>query len=166
MRNTHAALKWIVGILEEKGIPYQISGGYAAKLYGSMRPLNDIDIDIPEKDLESIIENVQPYIVSRLQRYRDEKWDLDCMTINYQGQEIDIGGAYTTKITNKERIIWIPLITDFSKIKRIKVEDIEVSVISPEDLIEYKKELDGEHQLEDISAITEYIKNIDDYGKT
>lgn len=46
------ALKWIIKILNSKNIPYQISGGFAAKMYGSIRPLNDIDIDIPEDNFQ------------------------------------------------------------------------------------------------------------------
>jgi hypothetical protein len=40
------ALRWIIGILDRHNIQYQITGGFAAKLYGSSREVNDIDIDI------------------------------------------------------------------------------------------------------------------------
>ncbi|MFZ2522802.1 MAG: hypothetical protein WAW92_00245 [Minisyncoccia bacterium] len=46
MRNTEGALRWIVNILESKSIQFQVTGGFAAKLYGSQRELADIDIDI------------------------------------------------------------------------------------------------------------------------
>ncbi len=81
------------------------------------------------------------------------------MTLDYQGQEIDIGGAYETKVNNKNRTDWISIPVDFSKIKKIEVEGIVMDVISPEELIEYKQHLDGKHQLEDIEAIKIYLKH-------
>lgn len=155
---TITALKWIIEILSKKNIPYQISGGFAAKMYGSNRSLNDIDIDIPESTLNLILEEVTPYITYPLQQYKDGKWDMQLMTLNYNGQEIDIGGGENAKISNKERTAWLKLPVDFSNTTNITIEGIQVSFISPEKLIEYKKHLDGEHQKEDIDATEYYIK--------
>ena len=154
---TVAALKWIIGILNSHSIPYQISGGFAAKLYGSKRKLNDIDIDIPEKSFETILDEVRDYIVDGPRQYVDGKWDLYLMTLDYKGQEIDISGAYEAKISNKERTTWISLPINLSNVVKIDVSGIEVAVMPPEQMIAYKSELDGEHQLEDIEAMQNYI---------
>ena len=45
MKDTAGALFWIVKILKKHKIPFHISGGFAAKLYGVKRDLADIDID-------------------------------------------------------------------------------------------------------------------------
>ena len=95
------ALIWITGILEEKNIPFQISGGLAAKIYGSPRPLNDIDIDIPRDGFAKILSAVEAYIVFGPADYENGKWDLYLMTLDYHGQEIDIGCVDAISITNR-----------------------------------------------------------------
>ena len=45
-RHTKEAFEWIISILRNHKIPFEIIGGFAARLYGSRRMLADIDIDI------------------------------------------------------------------------------------------------------------------------
>lgn len=156
-QKTTEALRWIVEILVRCKIDYQISGGLAGKIFGSQRKLNDIDIDIPDKYLNEILPEISKYVVYGPERYLDGKWDLELITLNYQGQEIDISGADTLLISNKKRTRWIPLQTDFSKCLNLTLNGVDIKVINPRDLIEYKKELDGEHQLEDIRAAQQYL---------
>lgn len=151
-KDTKGALEWIVGILKKYDVPFQISGGCAAKIYGSPRELNDIDIDIPENYFLKIISDVKPYIIYGPDQYKDKKWDLYLMTLNYAGQEIDIGSG-NAKISTKERDKWIDFSTDFSKAVKKTFLGIEVSVIPKEDLVNYKQSLDGVHQQVDIESI-------------
>jgi len=71
MKKTREALHWIVGILRKHKVPFQISGGFAAKLYGATRPLNDIDIDIPDKCLVDVVSDVKKYIIYGPDHYHD-----------------------------------------------------------------------------------------------
>jgi predicted nucleotidyltransferase len=154
---TLEALKWIITILKERSIPYQISGGFAAKLYGSPRDLNDIDIDVPDAALSGLVDVVRPYIIDELTHYQDGKWDLNIMTLNYGGQEIDIGGADEVKVSNQERTVFIPIPSDLANAQKVEVAGLVVNVMPPEDLIAYKQHLDGEHQIIDIEAVKKYI---------
>lgn len=154
------ALKWIVTILNENAIPYQISGGFAAHLYGATRPINDIDIDIPEESFSLIMGKVKPYILDELQHYNDGKWDLQVMTLNYLDQEIDISGAFNTKVSNLERTEWISIPVDFSSSNQINLDGFIINIISPQQLIDYKKHLDGDHQIDDINAVKKYIESV------
>ena len=148
------SLLWIVNILNKHNIPFQITGGFAAKLYGSPRPLNDIDIDILEDRFKEIINDVREYIVFGPEQYIDKKWDLYLMTLNYFGQEIDIGGAMYMKIFDSKKEQWLSFPADFKKNVWIEVAGTKVPVISKKDLIKYKSYLDGDHQQIDINAIT------------
>lgn len=154
------ALRWIVEILNRKNIPYQISGGLAAHFYGSKRPVNDIDIDIPEENLADIVHEIEAYIVTGPGHHVDGKWDLQLIALNYNGQDIDIGGAYETKVTTKDRTAWIAIPADLGSAQKIKVGDLSVNVASPQSMIAYKQHLDGEHQIEDIEAMQEYLARV------
>ena len=104
--NLEKALKWIVNILKKHRVPFQIAGGFAAHIYGAKRPVNDIDLDIPEEKFKTILPDIEKYVTFGPNRLKDEKWDLDLIVLNYAGQMIDISGAYKTKIYNEKNKMW------------------------------------------------------------
>ncbi|MFA6586231.1 MAG: phosphotransferase [Candidatus Paceibacterota bacterium] len=157
MDKTKNALKWIIGILNKHKIEYQISGGLAGRMFGSNRELHDIDIDISERYFSIILPEIKEYIIYGPDRYKDAKWDVELITLNYFGQEIDISGVDTILISNKERSKWIHYPSHLDKTLNMKIDGLEVEIINLKDFIEYKKELDGEHQLEDIKAAEKYL---------
>ena len=159
-KNTQNALGWIVEILDKNNIPYKIGGGFAAHIYGSPRKINDVDISLSGKYFPSIISEVSDYIIAGPKHYLNEKWDCDTLSINYLGQDIDITDVDTLKMSDLEKNKWIKVkeIRLFDAIK-IEINGINVSIMDPRDLITYKKELGGEHQLIDIEAIQKYIDN-------
>ena len=71
-RDTRKALAWIVKLLNDNQIPYQISGGCAAKIYGSPRQLDDIDIDIPRSYFEHILPEVKKRVVKLFEDVKKE----------------------------------------------------------------------------------------------
>lgn len=152
-RNTEEAFKWIVGLLEMHSIPFQISGGFAAKLYGSPRALADIDIGIPDTRFDDIYEEVKPYIKYGPERYLDDEWDLKLMTLAYEGQEIDIAGRDAVKIFDKGKGEWISAHRDLTISEDMEVYGIIVPVIPKEALIAYKKKIDREVDQLDVQAL-------------
>ena len=154
MKNTEGAFHWIVSVLKKYDIPFQITGGLAAKVYGSKRPLNDIDIDIPDDRFEDITPDVNRYITYWSSRYKDERWDLLLMTLNYEGQKIDISGGSTMRICDSRTNEWCLYPTDFSRFEEREIFGLVVPVVCKEDLINYKRMLVGEHQKEDIDSIS------------
>ena len=46
-RGPERAFRWVVGILEDRAIPFLLAGGLAARAAGASRDLADIDFYIP-----------------------------------------------------------------------------------------------------------------------
>lgn len=151
------ALRWIVAILNKHSIPFQISGGLAANIYGSNRPLYDIDIDIPEDCYNLLIQDVSKYIIFGPALFQDNEWKLKLMTLKYEEQLIDLGGAYHTYIRNKLNQEWIHIPTDFNSAKFYTIDDITILIIDKYHLIEYKKIIARDTDLDDVAQI---INNI------
>lgn len=154
------AVHWIVGILNKHQVPYRIGGGFAAHMYGAKRPINDIDISLPGKYFEAIIPDVQEYVTTGPKHYKNEKWDCDTLSLNYNGQEIDMTDIDTLCMSNKEKTEWFQTKERYRKYPNLiqDVQGVDVSLIDPRDLVAYKKELDGDHQLVDIKAVEAYIR--------
>jgi len=154
-----SALSWIIEILDRNHIPYKIGGGFAAKVYGSPREVNDIDISLSGKYFELIVPEVKEYITAGPQHYLNEKWDCNTLSVNYQGQDIDMTDVDTLLMTNLEKTEWMKV-----KEKRLydavltDINGLKVSIMDPRDLLSYKKELGGEHQAVDIHFIEQYIQ--------
>ena len=158
-QKTKKALQWIVEILNKHQVPYRIGGGFAAHVYGATRPVNDIDITFSGKYFPIIIPEISQYITYTFGHSRDEKWDCDGLTLEYEDQEIDMTDIDTLKMSNKEKTEWLQTKDNFRTYPNVvmDVDGIQVSLIDPRDLAAYKKHLDGEHQQVDIQAIETYI---------
>jgi len=147
------ALIWITDILQKQNISFQITGGLAAKIYGVARELSDIDIDIPEDQLVRIETEVKKYITFGPAHLTTDLWDLWLMTLNYEGQEIDLGGSQKTKIFDRAKNAWHEIPTDFAKSNWIEIFDRKLPFISREELISYKSILARDVDLLDIQQI-------------
>jgi hypothetical protein len=152
-KNTEEAFKWIVGLLQKHSILFQISGGFAARLYGSTRELADIDIGIPDNKFNELLSDIKKYIIFGPARYVDEEWDLKLVTLKYKGQDIDIAGRDTIKIFDKLNKVWIPGHRDLTINEDKEVYGITVPVIPKESLITYKKKIMREVDIIDIKAL-------------
>lgn len=155
-----SALEWIAFILNRENIPFEITGGLAAHIYGAQRPINDIDIDIPEDRFDDLLPRIKGYITFGPGRYIDEKWDCKLLTLEYEGQEIDIGGAYETKLFDDISKSWKSCPADLSKAKIFDFEGLKIPVVDPKDLIDYKRLLihpKFPYQKKDIEVIEEYL---------
>ena len=154
------ALRWIVDILDSHEIPYRIGGGFAAHVYGSTRPVNDIDISLSGTFFPIIMPEVAAYVSAELKHYSGEKWDCDGFSLDYHGQEIDISDIDTLRMSDLELTKWFQTKDHFRMFPSVltNVDGIEVSLIDPHDLVAYKRHLaDRDYQLIDIAAVQKYI---------
>jgi hypothetical protein len=152
MKNTENAFQWITGLLDRHGIAYTVSGGLAARVRGVNRELADIDLDVADADIAKIVDEVNPYIIFGPAHYRDDHWDLYLLTLNYEGQAIDIGGTQA-KIFNQQTNAWETRLTETPDVEMKNVFGKCVPVESWESLISYKTKLARDVDLEDVRQL-------------
>jgi len=156
-KSTKEALHWIVNLLRKHKIPFYISGGFAAHIYGSPRPINDIDIDIPEKHFQNVLQTTRKYVTWGPEKHLHRPWDVHVFTLTYKGQEIDISSGDTMRFYDKKKKRWTLGPSNFSTAARKKVFDIIVPVIPKKDLLTYKLLLESysskPHQKIDVDAL-------------
>jgi len=156
-RKTKEAFTWIVSLLRKHDIQFRISGGFAANIYGSNRPLADIDIEISDDRVLEIQKEVKNYIIYGPKRYKDLEFDLLLMTLKFRGQEIDLCGIDSLKLFNKKTRKWAKESINLSNVTRKKVYDYIVPVIPLKNLITYKKKISRDVDIQDVNAIRHNI---------
>lgn len=156
-RDTEAALKWIVKLLRKHGIAFQVTGGFAARVYGSTRPLRDIDIEISSAALKKIAKDVAPYIVYGPARYRDRHFIVPLITLEYRGQKIDLSASDDLRLYDCRTRKWVRYDTRLSSSAMKKVYGMRIPVATAEHLLSYKSMMNEKVQLRDIAAIEEAL---------
>lgn len=150
--NQKESLEWIISIFEKHNIPFQIAGGLAAKIYGSTRSLNDIDIDVPQARIAEILDDVKEFITYGPIRHIDEKWDVYILALERNRQEFDISGGEDARIFDDTTQTWKTFPTDVEHPNWVEYEGMKLPVMHREELAKYKSFLNGDHQKEDIRA--------------
>ncbi len=157
MKDTAKTFQWIISLLRRYQVPFVVTGGLAAKAYGSPRALNDIDLDIPASAFARVAPEVAAYAVFGPARYVDKRWDLPLITLDHHGQEVDIGAGDATKIF--DGTAWVDIPFGVEDARPMDLFGLTVPVIAPARLIAYKSLLDGDHQQVDIRAAQEFLKS-------
>jgi len=155
MNKLTQGLQWIIKLLEEHKIPYQITGGLAAHYYGATRAINDIDIDIdiPAECFQRLEKMTEPYINFGPARYKDACWDVSLLSLNFKGQEIDLCGIERAWLYNVNNTGWELLVTDLTLAVRGELFGMHAQIIGKQELIEYKKKIRREVDEKDLEML-------------
>ncbi|MDO8584356.1 MAG: hypothetical protein Q7R83_04215 [bacterium] len=157
MKNNKEAFHWIISILRKNKVDFHVTGGLAAKVYGSPRPLADIDIELHDEDLKKILPSVKPYIVQGPAKYHDDQFDIYGMSLRYKNFGIDLFGSDTQKIFDKKQKRWTREKIDFYRANKKKIFGKIVPVIPLNELLRYKEKIARAVDLEDIKNLREYM---------
>ncbi len=152
VRHTEKAFKWIISLLQARKIPFVIFGGLAAKGYGAGRSLADIDIAIPEERFGEIYYNYIKYAFWGPDTYKDENWDIFLVSLEYEGQEIDLC-ATRYKIFDKRLGKWVSKERDLGLFNTVEFYGLHVPVIAKSSLFEEKLQLGRKADKEDVSDL-------------
>lgn len=153
MCNQARALRWVTELLSGAGIPFQAVGGLAARAYGARRPLADLDFYVPVSALEQIAAAAAAYVVRPPAPYRDESWNLTFMKLEYEGCEIELGGADGAEYYDRHTAEWRSAAVRFDRSVERAVFGVAVPVVPLEELIAYKRALDREVDRQDLAEL-------------
>lgn len=159
MKDSVAAFSWITSELRKRGIPFAIVGGLAANAYGGSRPLNDIDIDVPDAALFTLARELDAYRSFGPEHSISECFDCQLLGFSYLGQEIELSGAESLMILDRSCNQWIPWPTDLTRIETRTVLGLAVPVMERGALIAYKKLARRETDLLDVSELERCYHN-------
>ncbi len=161
--NALHALAWIGKILNDNNIEYCLGGGTAVHLLGSGREINDIDISSFGKDFPKLLPLVKEYIVIGPKHYVDEKWDCVTLSLNFNGQDIDLTDRDSLLMRSLDDTEWIKNKDIYEKWPYIyiEVEGVPIAVMNPKALLTYKKHLSGSHQDYDRTYLEKVVDDVE-----
>ena len=149
-QNVESAFRWIVGVLRRHAVPFHVSGGFAASLYGSKRKTYDIDILIHHPSLRLILPTVRRYIIFGPDRYRDRHFDAFLATLEIYGTTIDL--IMECRVRDHRTGKWY-LLPGLTQSVRKKVFGHWVSIEAKEKLMKIKKMIGRKKDLQDSAAM-------------
>lgn len=152
-------LKSVTAQLEGAGIPYMVTGSMAANFYAVPRMTRDIDlvVELSERDVDRVTRLFQQeYYIDRdmvQQAVRDHA--MFNMIHNALVVKVDCVVRKDTEYRRKE----------FARRRAITVADLQVFIVSPEDLIlsklDWAKESRSQLQLDDVRNLLRSVQGLD-----
>ncbi|MCZ0925880.1 nucleotidyltransferase [Halomonas janggokensis] len=149
------AAQWILRLLKDRNIPFQICGGLAARGYGADRALNDIDLFVPDAHFATVVQAGQAYLSKPAAHRCEEGWDLTYVQFKYEGIKVEVGNAKGAHILDAARQSWVPLDVDFDRYETVNLLGLALPLMLKEDLIHYKSKLARPVDIDDVRAMCE-----------
>ncbi len=158
-------LALIVEKLEYQNIPYQITGGVAGNIHGSLWPPNDIDIEVGAADFEKVAKLFAAEMKQQPYHLVDDEFDLWLMTLCIDGIDVDINQVEDAfAITKDGRRV--PFSSDLNRSERRQISGIEVMVQPLQELIEYKCLIGREADVADLTSLADVRSKVEPDSKS
>ncbi len=145
------AVRRLVDMLDESGVAYQFTGGFAGNLHGSRWPLDDLDLDVSQADLPRLAEMLRPYTTWPLGLYMDDEFELQLLRGEIEGVPIDVSQVEEAYARVGGRRV--PLGTTLLNRQRIAVLEMDVWVQPLTELIAYKELLGRWADVADLRSV-------------
>jgi len=153
-RDSEGAFAWIAGLLDKGAFRWVVVGGLAARIYGSPRPLADIDIDVPRAALDFIARQAQALVTFGPARYCDDEFDIELLSLRWGKQAIDLTAAEDVRLFDRSSGVWRHHPTDLLVCETRVVLGRSAPVMPRSQLIEYKRIIDRPVDRADIAALS------------
>ncbi len=157
-------LRIIVTRLSKANIPYMLTGSIATNFYATPRMTRDVDviIELRETNIDCL------HNLFEKDFYVDSDMILSAVKSNGMFNMIHYESVYKIDFIIRKDDKY--RIEEFKRRKRMKLEDMEIYVVSPEDLILSKlywaRESSSELQLGDVKNLLKSVEKLDeDYLK-
>jgi len=164
MDKIEQTLRMLLSLLEDGNYIYHISGGFAAHLYGATRPVNDIDIVLPQADFLRLSKALKKNITNGPSRCFSPPWDIWLSELAFEDQLVDLSGDEQGRIQHKTSGEWVPLREDFNSAQTLTKYGLTMKVQNPKDLMDYKRIIsfqgDEEKHLSDAAAVERWMKSV------
>lgn len=143
------ALSIVVQRLESKGIAYQVTGGIAGNIHGSLWPPHDIDLEVGAADFERVAELFAAELIKQPYHHIDEEFEMWLMTLMIDDIEVDINQVEDSFAFTKDGSR-VPIVFDLKKAERRTISGLSVMVQPLKDLIAYKTLIGREADVADL----------------
>lgn len=150
------ALKRINGIFVLADIPYQVTGGLAARIYGATRPLYDLDLEVRPADIEEVRLNVRPLITRDLYHLHDQHFDLNMMTLAMDEVPIDISVVEPVIVCSPGGV-WQRCDARLETSVLVDLGGWSVPVVARDELVRYKSIIRRPTDLDDLRQLGQAV---------
>ena len=140
-----------------KDVKWCFWAGLATFFYGSNRKTTDIDIMIRKSDMQKFINSLNEFVVSYPKDTEKDIFRFVSTKLKMNNFEIEVASDVTIETEGKKYLFEFDE-GMISKIRKIKINDIEIPTMSPEDVIVFKAICQrgiekGKHDIEDIEGV-------------
>jgi hypothetical protein len=154
MSSPARALAWIVELLRDLDVPFQVVGGLAARAYGADRPLVDLDFYVPTNRLGDVAASASPHLVRAPAHHADDDWDIIFMALEHNGCRIELGGADDARYFDRRADRWVDVDIDYDAAVEREVCGLTLPIMPLDELIAYKRALDRAVDRQDLAQIS------------
>lgn len=154
MSSPARALAWIVELLRDLDVPFQVVGGLAARAYGADRPLVDLDFYVPSDRLGDVAAAASPHVVRAPAHHVDDDWDITFMALEHDGCRIELGGADDARYFDRQQARWVDVDIDYAAAVEREVCGLTLPIMPLAELIAYKRVLDRTVDRQDLAQIS------------